>query len=237
MRLETDMFNSEVFGIRMANVLFEEDSDSLESFSAVTEEAIRGQYQHLCAKIDVLDNKRLNAFLKQEFGLVDTQIMYEITIHNGIVKKNTGITRPYDFSDKERILEIAKNAYRIDRFHMDPSLPDDKCDCYYEKWSKNLCERDGDKVFVIDLDGYVLGFTILQYKNKTARAVLAAIDSKYQGNGYYTALMTDVLSYLKCKGFEKLYLGIQLGNMPVLKTVSRFSGVPEYCKYVLHKRL
>lgn len=234
MKLELDKFNSEVFGIKMANIILDNQLIARKDVIHLIDKAKNEGFQHLSVKIDILEKELLNAFLPCGFNLVDTQITYEIPLCNSLGERNTGITRPYDITDKERVLEIAKSAYKIDRFHSDPNLPNDKCNDYYERWTRNLCEGLADKVFVIDTDEYTSGFIALKYDGKMARVVLAAIDSRYQGNGYFSAIMTDVLHYLKINGFEYLYYGIQLANIPVLRTVGRLNGVPKFSNHVLH---
>lgn len=237
MRLELDKFNSEVFDLKMANIIFEDQAITQNDVIQLVDKAKKDGFNHLSAKIDIMEKERLNAFLPCGFNLVDTQIMYEIPLRDNLGERNTGVTRPYDISDKARILEIAKSAYKIDRFHSDTSLPNDKCDNYYERWTRNLCEGLADKVFVIDTDEYTSGFITLKYDGKAARVVLAAIDSRFQGNGYFTAIMTDVLHYLNNNGFDFLYYGTQLANIPVLRTVGRLNGVPKFSNHVLHKML
>ena len=237
MRLELDKFNSEVFGLKMANIIFEDQAITQNDVIQLVDKAKKDGFNHLSAKIDIMEKERLNAFLPCGFNLVDTQIMYEIPLKSTGCHVITGISRPYDILDKNRIIEIAKYAYKIDRFHSDPSLQNDRCDYYYQKWKENLCEGLADKVFVIDINDYPVGFTTLKYDNKTARAVLAAVDSKYQGNGYYSALMEDVVNFLLQKGFEYLYLGTQLANLASLRTVGRLNGVPKFSNHVLHKML
>ena len=152
MRLEKDIFNSEIFGFNMANIMLDDDICKREDVQKIIEDSKQSDYKHLSIKIDISEKEMLNSFLECGFYLVDTQIMYEIALHDDTREKNTGITRPYDISDKERILEIARSAYHIDRFHSDLQLPNDRCDLYYEKWAKNLCEGLADKVFVVDIE-------------------------------------------------------------------------------------
>lgn len=235
MRFEDDVFNSSIFKMKMANIICDDNAYDENDVKKAMDEAKKRKYQHLSVKVDIADKGSLNAFLGCGFNLVDTQIMYEIPLNANSTEKNTGITRPYDISDKDRILEIAKKAYTIDRFHSDPQLPDDRCDVYYEQWAKNLCEGLADKVFVIDTDENTSGYITLQYNDRTARVILAAIDSRYQGNGYFTAIMTDVIWYLSNDGFDCLFYGTQLGNIPVLRTVGRLNGIPKFSNHVLHK--
>ena len=237
MKIVKDEFNSEIFELSMANIENEGGMYHPEELDDIVLSAQKAGFQHLSIKVDISDKEMLYSCVRLGFLPVDTQIMYEISLKNNPVKRNTGITRPYDITDKDSILRIAGSAYKIDRFHSDPYLPDDKCNYYYEQWAKNLCESLADKIFVIDTDENTRGYLSLKFDNNTARVILAAIDSAYQGNGYFTALMTDVIYYLETKGFEYLYYGTQLGNIPVLRTVGRLNGVPKFSRHVLHRML
>ena len=234
MKLEIDSFNSDIFGIVMANLILDKELLESRDVSDIVNDAKKRGIKHLCVKTNVNDKRNLYALFDNGFYLVDTLITYEIPVLKyGI---DTDIIRPYNDCDKERLMRIAKSGFAIDRFHSDPNLPKEKSDRYYEKWTENLCEGMADKIFVVDINDQVMGFQTLKYSDNTARFVLAAIDSEAQGKGYYNLLMKYIINSLNGTDL-KLLLGTQLGNMASLRTLSRLSGIPMSVTYVLHKSL
>ena len=132
---------------------------------------------------------------------------------------------------------MPKDSFKIDQFHSDSQLPDERCDLYYEKWAKNLCEGLADDIFVAEQDNTVVGFVSLRYENDTAVVGLAAVDANYRGNGYFTRLLITIMSTLKEEGFTHLYYCTQLANTPVLRTMSKIGGIPLFSKHVMHKMI
>lgn len=235
MTLDCDRFNSSIFEMSMANVIVERKEYTEEDVKEILLKAKREQYQFLSVKVDTGEKRTANLFLKEGFDLVDTQIMYQIPLKMIQKQGENGFVRLLQDQDRTEIMLIAKTAFVLDQFHGNPMLPQEKSDLYYEQWAKNLCEGLADDMFVIEKKGDVAGFLSVTYHESEATVGLAAIDPKHQKEGLFTSLLAGSIYDLQKRGYKSLYYGTQLANLPVLRTMRRFSGVPVFSKYVLHK--
>ena len=60
--------------------------------------------------------------------------------------REVGTIRDFRPEDAPALLEIATEAYRgfRGRFHLDPHIPDDRCDAFYVEWAQQcLARHDG----------------------------------------------------------------------------------------------
>lgn len=237
MTLSRDQFNSLIFEMSMANVIVEKKEYAKEDVKKILLKAQQEQYQFLCVKIDTSEKKTTNLFLKEGFDLVDTQVMYRLPLNKTSEQEDSCAVRLFLDYDIKNIMEIARTSFQLDQFHGNPLLSTEKCDLYYEQWAKNLCEGLADDVFIIEKENQTVGFLSLKYHGREATVGLAAIDPRYHNEGLFTALLSGTICRLKGTGYEVLYYGTQLANAPILKTMTKFCGVPLYSKYVLHKML
>ena len=79
MKLVTDKFNSEIFGIKMGNII-DSIGNSEDTIRDLITVAKNDGYQHLNVKVPITDKKLTNQFLRLGFNLVDTQVMYKIKV-------------------------------------------------------------------------------------------------------------------------------------------------------------
>lgn len=80
MKLITDNFNSEIFGIKMGNII--DPIDNSENIENLIDFARLHGYQHLNVKVPIHEKVMTNNFLRFGFDLVDTQVMYKINVLN-----------------------------------------------------------------------------------------------------------------------------------------------------------
>lgn len=238
MQTKIDVFNSNIFGINMANIILHEKNVSSDSLIKLINGARNSNINSLSVKIDTGEKFLTNIFLDKGFLLVDTQIMFSIALDTEHVIPMDGLSidlcRPQDIPN---IIKIAGYAFKIDQFHSNPFLDDGKCDNYYKQWAKNSCEGFADAVICLKKQDEVISFLTLHYDNKDATVGLAAVDTVYQGNGFFKQMMVETIYWLFQKGFKKLYYGTQLSNLPVLRTLVSLGGKPEFSKYVLNLML
>ncbi len=76
--------------------------------------------------------------------------------------REVGTIRDFKPADAPALLEIASEAYRgfRGRFHLDPHLPDDRCDAFYVEWARQcLAGTMAETILVSEgADGRLLGF-------------------------------------------------------------------------------
>ncbi len=241
MKIVIDEFNSNIFGIRMGNIIDIDELCTHESVRKVIEIAKETQFNHLSVKINSKEKNNTNVFLSEGFDLVDTQLMYYVNTNNFMREecKNQMIKlREKRKDDEEKIINIAKSAYEIDQYHSDVSLDNKLCDIYYSEWIKNCCEGFADRVLVaVSSNNEVAGYLTLDYKGDNAVAGLVAVDKKYHGNGIFTFMLNNTLKMLYEEDVKILFYGTQLSNTPVLKVMGHLGGYIDYSLHVMHLML
>lgn len=149
---QTLPWDSAFFGIPMGRILYVLRSeharreDLTEAISACVEEYRGAGILHVAARIDVADADAITALEDQGFRLMDALVTYvHLPKHDPPpAVREVGVLRAYRDDDEAQVVDIAREAYRgfRGRFHLDPHLPDDKCDELYIEWARKVCTRD-----------------------------------------------------------------------------------------------
>lgn len=237
MRIEVDKFNSNIFGLKMGNVVDCAETIKAEDVRDMILSAKSNGFQHLNAKVSADKKEAVNIMLQNGFKLVDTQLMYQIDVKiSEEYWPDNIIFRSYRKDDCVQIADIAREAYTLDQFHSDKVLPSYLCDKYYVEWMNNSCNGFADKVMVLSRDTAIAGYITLNYESDYSAVVgLAAIGKQFQHKGYFTYLIGETLKMLFEEGITRMMYGTQLVNRPVLHTMSRYSGIPIYSNHILHR--
>jgi GNAT superfamily N-acetyltransferase len=125
-------------------------------------------------------------------------------------------------ADLPQLVRIGGAAFRADRFHLDPHLPDDKADARYAGWvARGL--RDGDDVFLYEdtASGAVVGFFHTRIAADRVDLSLAAIEPAHQRLGIGLLLYQDVLLECRARGCAIAESRIAAGNLGVLNLFVR----------------
>ncbi|GFI43555.1 dTDP-fucosamine acetyltransferase [Lachnospiraceae bacterium] len=243
MEVILDKFNTHIFHLKWGNVSGVKNSLTINEIDRLMEDATKDGFQNLIVKIDTGFKRAVNIFEDRKFQLVDTQMMYEIAVKPPIradvpILIPNVIFREQRQEDVAKIVNIARNTFVLDQFHSDMALEKEDCDRYYGEWARNCCEGFADGVFVLTCDDVIAGFITIHFREpKKATVGLAAIDTKYQGNGFFHYMIEKTLDYLRDRECKTLFYGTQLCNQPVLRVMSKFGGVPLYSKHVFHRML
>lgn len=253
-QIDEDMFNSDHFGIKMGNMEIHETEDSkhftVDEYYAilndVMEQAVKEGFQHLTCKIDPNYKTSIYALQKHQFLLVDTLVTacYDFSREHTGERKMTCEVGDCREEDIARLKEIAKISYKMDRFHSDPSLANDLCDQYYEKWIENCCHGFVDKVIVGYVNGQAAGYATCKWKtgDPYIEFVLAAVDPEVRGLGVHNTMKYAEIAWAtelaqKNPNIKGILDGTQLGNIAVQRTWSKVGFIPYSSRYVFQKRL
>lgn len=252
--IKQDIFNSEIFNIRMGNMevdVSEEWKSSApevrsQAIAAGIERAKQDGYRHLTCRIDTAYKQTANALIQNGFQIADVLVTYcfdfaKCTLTPVTHRCQLGDCRPEDI---ERLKEIAKHAFKIDRFHSDPTLPNDLCDRYYEKWVENSCHGFADKVLVAYHGGVPVGFSTGKYTegDEYIHLVLSAVASEARGLGVYTSMEYGLMQWAKELAEKRphikgVLLGTQIDNIPVQKTWIKLGFTMYSSRYVFQKAI
>lgn len=120
--------------------------------------------RHLTARADVSDVQAIGRLEDQGFRLMDALVTYIARPgrERPAEVREVGLLRPYRAEDAEQVVSIAREAYHgfRGRFHLDPHLPDERCDELYVEWARQCCAgRMAETMFVAENGaGEVHGF-------------------------------------------------------------------------------
>lgn len=120
--------------------------------------------RHVSARVDVADVHSMAIHESGGFRLMDALVTYTTRPRkeppNAV--REVGAIREFRHEDSAELLAIAEQAYKgfKGRFHLDPHLPNDRCDAFYLEWARQCVgSAMADMILVSEAaDGQLLGF-------------------------------------------------------------------------------
>lgn len=241
MLIKKDVFNSDIFGIVMGNIIIDNQYENIiEELESTLQIASEEGYQHLTIKIPTTQKNILSALCKKGFYLVD--ILVELVYERKVTKeKNCSnvILREFEYRDIETLKNIARTSFELDRYHSDLNLSNKLCDEYYEKWIENSCNGFAEGVTVAEKNNNICGF--FSYKtysdDEFGHLVLGAVDEKFRGNGIFHGLICKSRDLMleKHSFLKGIKVGTQLINVAAMRAYSKAGFQLNESYFVLHK--
>lgn len=120
---------------------------------------------HVTARADVADTDAIGSLEAHGFRLMDALVTYIFHPRRDLRApvREMGLVRRFRPEDTPQILDITREAFRgfRGRFHMDPHLPDERCDEFYVEWARKACAHQlADVVLVTENErGEIRGWT------------------------------------------------------------------------------
>ena len=238
MKIQYDNFGSEIFGIKIGNVLEPHSLKLNNDIYQILAQAKKDQYTCLIVKIRTCDSFLKEEFQKVGFAEINTQITYKLS--SEMFNETRSVISSFTFReatqrDKQKVADIAACSFELDHFHLDNNFHPSKCDHFYKQWAANSCEGFADKVFVISDSDKVYAFITLHFMNgKNARVGLAAVCKEARKKGIFTNLIINTLNWCRHNKLNTLYYGTQGNNIPIIKTMMKLQGNVEYEDAVMH---
>jgi hypothetical protein len=143
--------------------------------AAVDALAARG-VRHVSARVDVEDVPLMAAFESRGFRLMDALVTYTTRPHKEPPNpvREVGAIRSFRAGDGPELIRIAEDAYRgfRGRFHLDPHIPDERCDAFYAEWARQcVAHTMADTILVSEgADGQLLGFLAFRRREPVSSA-------------------------------------------------------------------
>lgn len=144
--------------------------------------------------------------------------------------------RPALVGDRPRLLEIARSAFSMDRYHLDPNLPKDRASYRYEYWLDNGI-KSGDPVFVYEDTVKRKSFGFCYLKEVTPGVVdlsLAAVDPGVQKAGFGVMMYSECLNECQKRGYKQVVTRISLNNISVLNIFAHLGFLFRNPTFTLH---
>jgi hypothetical protein len=160
-------WDSRFFGVPMGRIEYLLSSDIrllvLALHAAIDALRARG-VRHVSARVDVADIEQVAILEAGHFRLMDSLVTYTTRPRKEPPNpvREVGCIREFRPEDAAELLCIAEEAYKAfrGRFHLDPHIPNDRCDAFYLEWAKQTVNRTmADMILVSEgADGRLLGF-------------------------------------------------------------------------------
>ena len=185
------------------------------------------------SKIPVNDIDRLICLQKLGFYIVDTNVQFSLS--NKIISNNNYNLRFARSVDDFEIRAIANNAFKHDRFHVDPNISNQTANKIKEEWAGNFfLGKRGKWMIVCEENSKIRGFLQLIDKDKNTIIIdLVAIEDKSRGKGMAREMIS--FAYEKCLSKNgSIEVGTQLANLTSIKLYSNLGFHMNSASYVLH---
>jgi GNAT superfamily N-acetyltransferase len=134
----------------------------------------------------------------------------------------------------EEIKGIAYKTFKHDRFHADGGFGNDKASERYAYWVDNSF-YSGDDVLYLELEGTVVGFSIVTRSGDSAHLALMGLGDAHKGRGLGVGLLAGTCQHTKDEGVKKLTARLSLNNTTALNLYSKCGFRFKDPAYVLHK--
>jgi L-amino acid N-acyltransferase YncA len=243
-------WDSEYFGVPMGRidvVLASPECAAAERHAVVAATcaaARAGGLRHLTARVDVGDLETLAVLEDHGFRTMDALGTYILRRGKDVARevRSVGPLRPATPSDADAILAITREAYQgyRGRFHLDPHLPRERADRFYEAWaSQCLSGAMADVVMVSeDSAGRVIGY-LAHRRREPASSIGTPIYGgglgacRRDAPGAYASLIRDSALWAHDQG-AVAECQTQLANFPVIRVYESVGFHFARAEYTLH---
>jgi RimJ/RimL family protein N-acetyltransferase len=174
----------------------------------------------VCTKIPSHEVTKMRTLVEHGFYPIETMVepYRDLRSFSGTRRFERLSLRLATVADKPQLFSIARSAFSMDRYHLDPNLPDDRASYRYEFWLENGM-KSGDHVWVYrdSTDDRLVGFCHLREIDKgVVDFSLAAIEPKFQKSGFGVMMYSECLMECKKMGYAEIVTRISLNNIAVL---------------------
>jgi dTDP-4-amino-4,6-dideoxy-D-galactose acyltransferase len=154
----------------------------------------------------------------------------------GRAEPTSGRVRLAKREDAQRVAAIAAAAFRTDRFHADPMVPNDAADRLKSAWACNSVTGRADAVFVIEEGDQIIAFNACMLRGDTAVIDLIAVKPGLQGRGLGRDLVRASLVHYAGKA-ARMTVGTQSANYASLALYQASGFRVEGSALTLHAHL
>jgi len=150
---------------------------------------------------------------------------------NSIIDSHYGPVQYLDSAITEEIIDIAKETFSADRFHMDPGCEKSIADARMGLWIElDLFKENKNYCTYFKTNKGLIGFMICSQEG----FILNGLSKNFIGKGYGQALYIQSILDAINEGFEEVSSNISVNNLPVLNLYSKLGFSFTSPKYTLH---
>jgi ribosomal protein S18 acetylase RimI-like enzyme len=220
-------FDTEHLGVacgRIGAIGATNELDALNVSQLALELAQKLEIDHLSVRCDGTDELLINALQACGFEQVDAILTFTRSLHNYQPVDGEAQIRLARFEDAEAVGEIARTAFKVDRFHADPMIDPKRADELHYQWGKNsVLGIAADAVIVaVDDQDQPIGFVTCKLNHGTYETlgrfigtiVLVATSDAARGNGFGRRMTAQALNWFLQSGCDIVEVGTQATNKP-----------------------
>ena len=190
----------------------------------------------------------LNCLIKKDYYYIHTLLTFKMDNENfkklSLYKYNPNQIkiRLATRDDKDLIVDIASKSYKINRFHLDKNLDEQKCNLLHFRSAENsILHGFADVVFVAEYNNEVIGYYSGKKINNSildvtlGNVIISAVSEKARGLGAFSLMNNYILEWFY-DNTDLAEMGTYLPNIPVHKTwirngLSLIRGSYQLAKY------
>ncbi|MGG1557876.1 GNAT family N-acetyltransferase [Geobacillus thermoleovorans] len=174
--------------------------------------------------------KKLGAFLTDinvQFVKCISNVSFDIDNISDVYEAH-----PYN----QKILDIARNAFKYSRFFNDPFLPSDKAKNIYVHWVEGAFGKLGRYFVTVKIQKEIAGFLLfsIDEKKEYATIELIAVDPTFRGAKIGKSLVVGMESFLNKKGVSFVKVGTQIDNLAAIRFYTNFGFKYTSCNSIYH---
>lgn len=188
------------------------------------------------AKVGVLDLAVVEALTAEGFTMVETSLTFERPIDRHAPVAQVGVCRP---QWRDAVLDIAGQAFRYTRFHVDPKIGHLAANRVKREWIQSYVDgRRGDALLVAHEGGTVVGFNAMLVSDRPSGPVavidLIGVHPDHQQRGIGRLMVDGALHHYqeRCRSLE---VGTQASNIPSVRLYERMGFRLIRSGFVLHR--
>jgi ribosomal protein S18 acetylase RimI-like enzyme len=194
-------------------------------------EELDGQPSFAYARISCDDAEAAVAMQAAGFRVVDVNLGFTKAITKA---SPNAVIRDAAASEENAVANLAGQAYRFSRFHLDPGFSAKEAGKLKEAWVRNFFRgQRGDRLFVAEHDGKISGFLLALCTDETCVIDLIAVDQDSRRRG----LAADLIAAFENAFPRMKYIsaGTQAANIPSVRLYEKLGFRLTSSQYLLHR--
>lgn len=213
--------------------VFQIDSDLIVNLKSTD---LPGSQSLVIAKMPTYAIKECRSLQRLNFYLVDTNVQLQRSVvANENFFRGEGI-RFAECSDEQQISKIAGSSFIYDRFHADPSIPDESAEKIKSEWARNFFRgHRGEWMIVAENDGVITGFLqiLKAVADDSITIDLIAVHGDQRQRGVAAKMIQFAIENCGMSG-GSIKVGTQLSNTPSLSLYIKMGFQITSAQYIFH---
>lgn len=188
--------------------------------------------------INVDNNKWNNYWLGATRGiyLADINVQFTKDLSKQCIESETlaEVVEAYRYDD--RVLQIARSAFKYSRFFNDPHLPEDKAQRIYAHWAESAFDQVGRYFALAKNDEEIRGFALFSVNKEASLGTieLLAVDDECRGVRAGKSILAAMETILSRMEILTINVGTQADNSSAMRFYSACGFRPKQCNSVYH---